>query len=145
MKKSNIILLILMSLLFINCSNKNILLKIENFKASANSDNSIIETYDYRLKNSTPLPNKLTDVFAYDVWLILTNTIQLKGISPSNIKKEDILKVFEIYKNEDYKKIIGFRPYTQSSFVKSLNNDDLLILSENLESHIRENGIWEKP
>lgn len=134
-----------MSLLSINCSNKNILLEIENFKPTVNPDNNIVETYDYRLKNGTPLPKKLTDVLAYDVWLILTETIQLKGISPSNIKKEEILKVLEIYKNEDYTKIIGFRPYTHSSFVKSLSSDDILILSENIESHIKDNGIWEKP
>jgi len=144
MKNSNFALIILMSLLFISCSKKNVLENIENYKAPTIAS-KFGEPYDNKLKDNKPLPKKLTDVLVYDVWLILTKTLELKGISPSNIKKEDILKGLEVYRNKDWNDVIGLRPYTHSTFIKSLSNDDLLILAENIETHIKENGIWEKP
>lgn len=144
MKKSIFVLIFLANLIFISCSKKNVLENIETYKAPSIT-NTLGEPYDNKLKENKPLPKKLTDVLVYDVWITLTKTLELKGISPSNIKKEDILKGLEVYRNKDWKDVIGFRPYTHSTFIKSLSSEDLEILAENIENHIKENGIWEKP
>ncbi len=141
MKKINTLISIVFCLLLFSCKNKSVLNDIETFKAP----NQITETYDYNLKNNKPLPNNFSDVLVYDIWLTITNKMESRGIAKNNLPKDIIMQAINIYKNSDWKELIGLRPYTNSSFIKSLKEDELDILADNILVHIKQNGIWEKP
>jgi hypothetical protein len=140
--KKNILFFIAFA--FLSCSNKNVLQNIVTYKV-VNISKTLGEPYDNKLKDNKPLPKSLTDVLVYDIWLTMTKTLELEGISYSNVKKEDILKGLAVYKDKDWKNVIGLRPFTHTSFIKSLSSEDIEILAENIETHIKTNGVWEKP
>jgi hypothetical protein len=122
-------------------NNESVLNKIETFKPKEDKK----ESYDYNLTDGNPLPKRMVDVFVYDIWLTMTRKMQIQGINQSNLTINNVLDVLNYYKNNDWTMLIGFRPYTNSSFIKSLNNDEMNQLSKEIIAHIKENGVWEKP
>lgn len=144
MKYFIIIGLIYVSVISSGCKDANVLETIETYKAPK-VNLKYGEPYDNKLKNNSPLPQKLTDVLVYDVWLTLTRTIGLKGISPSSVTKEEVMQGLIYYKNNQWENVIGLRPYTNSEFIKTLSQKDLDVLAINIVFHLKKFGVWQNP
>ena len=122
-------------------ASQSVLNRIETFKPAEQKK----ETYDYNLADNNPLPKSMADVLVYDIWMTMTRKIQVQGVNQSNLTISNVLEVLNYYKNNASSNLIGFRPYTNSSFIKSLNNDEINELAKEIVVHIKERGVWEKP
>jgi hypothetical protein len=145
MKKIITISLLMSAFIFSSyCSNRlqeSVLNRIETFKPTEQKK----ETYDYNLASNTPLPKSMEGVLVYDIWLTMTRVIKVQSINQSNLTINNVLEVLNYYKKNDWNKLIGFRPYTNSSFIKSLNKDEINVLANEIVIHVNEKGVWEKP
>jgi hypothetical protein len=144
MKYLIIIGLISVSMMSNSCNDANVLETIETYKAPK-INLKYGESYDNKLKNNSPLPQKLTDVLVYDVWLTLTRTLGFKGISPSSVTKDEVMQGLIYYKNNQWESVIGLRPYTNSEFIKTLSQKDLEVLAKNIVLHLKKFGVWKNP
>ena len=126
-------------------SEEDILVQIETYAAPPYPKSEYInkETYDYRIKSNNPVPPTLTDVFICDIWKRMVVDLDIIGLSFFNVKEEKILKALRIYKEKSYNNIAGYRPYTHSYFINSLNESELKILSRNIAEYIHKNGVKE--
>lgn len=101
----------------------------------------LMETYDFRIrKNNYSLPPTLTDVFIWDLWKLIKTNLKI-DTTPTKINTKIINSTFDIYLQNDYKKIPGFRPWTHMNFIRSLSKIQREKLSDEIVAYIKSNGI----
>ena len=141
------------STFIITCYKFPILSLVERFDPT---DNGKImypfkETYDYRESTHTPNPPTWIDAFIVDLSYVYKHKdkwpdlITGRGTKlPKKLGKQEILQVFQVYLNAAANDIVGYRPWTHSRFLKSLNDSDRNLLAKESEAYIEKYGFREK-
>jgi len=62
-------------------------------------------------------------------------------LSFNSVQEENINKALLIYKDKSFNHIAGYRPYTHSYFINSINELELKVLSKNILNYIRKHGV----
>ncbi len=117
-------------------SSKSILSNIITY--SAPSDESFNETYEFRASSNKSVPPTLIDTFICDVWQRLDFDLN-KNLK--NITINDIRDALAIYLNRSAYEIAGYRPWTHSCFIKSLDSDEIRVLAQEIFEYEKEYGV----
>jgi hypothetical protein len=154
------LLLFTVSFMLFGCSTTNVKLDIkpgdavlpyiEKYKAPENkySFESIVfgrvytEPYDSRIKHGTCVPPTLTDVLICDIWMFVTKILRIK-IETTGVTKDAVKKAIKIYMTNDWKHVIGYRPWTHLHFIHSLTDVQQDQLSEEIKDYIIKYGVKE--
>lgn len=130
-------------IILFGCISENVLSKIETYKSPPYpiSKNIDRETYDYRTKTQSTVPPTLTDVFICDLWQRMTMDLELRGISIYRVSEEDVQRALNIYLYKNWEEISGFRPWTHSNFIRSLNENQRKILAKEVVEYMSKNGV----
>jgi hypothetical protein len=124
-----------------NNPSSGLLLLIENYKAPPIEGGSgLPETYDYRLKNGSPVPRTLTDVFICDVWQRVRMDLKL-NISTQKVSEDIVVRALDVYLSRRWETIAGYRPWTHWNFVRGLSVEQRRILAKEVILYIAKYGV----
>jgi hypothetical protein len=102
---------------------------------------AFVETYDYRLSHSKPVPPTLVDTFIEDVWQRLTMDLKLSDVTPKTVTPTQIESALAIYLSRASTQIAGFRPGTHALFVRSLTPAERVRLVSEIIEYARMHGV----
>ncbi|MBA2734691.1 MAG: hypothetical protein H0U54_17655 [Acidobacteria bacterium] len=122
---------------------RSILATIETYKAPAPEGEmpGVGETYDARKSGNLPLPPTLTDTFIADIWQRMSMDLKLQGITKNHVSEDNVKQALNVYVERGWKDIAGYRPWTHSSFIKSLSPQDRETLAKEVVKYIETNGV----
>ena len=127
------------------CSGNSILDRIETYKAPPYpvSPGDLVdrETYDYRLKSGEPNPPSFTDSLICDLWQRMTMDLDLKGINQYRVSENDVQRAINVYVENDWHNISGYRPWTHSNFLRSLTTSERKRLDAEVVRYMAQYGV----
>ncbi|MHC4253839.1 MAG: hypothetical protein ACYS9X_32400 [Planctomycetota bacterium] len=123
----------------VGCGPAGVLGRIESYRAPPYpaSEHIDCETYDYRLRDSSPVPPTPVDTLVFDIWRrVNTDT----GAVPPPTA-QDMAMGIEVYIERDWSQIAGFRPWTHWNFIRGLTPEEKGKLAEEVACHIGQFGV----
>ena len=127
-----------------------ILGRVRKYKYSVINDYPI-DCYNYRIKESLPVPPSYIDTFICDIAVHCHKKLKTKMAkeeSPIRIINEEIDekiigKGIRIYRKRGWHRIAGYRPYTHWYFIRSLTKAERKLLIKEIVEYIKTNGIMD--
>lgn len=100
-----------------------------------------LEKYQRWSSKNILVHNSLAETLIYDITLLLRQQLSINIDYLDNITLELVFDALDAYKNEEWRGIAGYLPWTITNFVSSLNEQDLENLGYEIYENIQKNGI----
>lgn len=102
------------------------------------------ETYDYRITSGASLPPTLIDCFITDLMMLYKKDGSTEALSEKNIPANAAMQAMNVYRAKEASDVIGYRPYTHWSFVRSLTAEQQKTLAGEVSAYAAAYGIEEE-
>ncbi len=130
--------------IFLSQENSSILQRIETYQAPPfpqQSQYSDRETYDQRIRYGRSVPSSFSATLVADLWLIMTEHLELTGLSPTRVREDQVASAINFYLTRNWTNIAGYRPWTHWNFMYSLSAQNRAVLARDVAEYIQTYGV----